>query len=203
MRRLFASSMLLALTLAMIIGSAYAWSTSGQSVGTVRVGKQSVDVVYTPGCNDPPPAVGGGVVGFGSQTSQSSQTSQTNQPLCLDPASIDANDGFMRVVGRGSFRNTGDFDLVVTGGTILVSGLAPVAGPSPGPTGSGVTPVVHCQPSDFLSKVTVTQRILPAGQDGGEFFVWMGARVGAPLSCSGRQVLFELAFDAETAPQPR
>ena len=104
-------------------------------------------------------------------------------------ATAGPNDGLYRVVGSGTISNTGNFDIVVLGGSIAITGLNTPTVALPGPA---------CDASFFSGRVHVVKSLIAAGQQVADAFtVDLAIAPGAPDSCVNRLLSYELTFTAD------
>ena len=206
MRQIFSGMLLLSLSLSTLVGSVFAWGTGASAHGQTQVGKASFAVHYEPKCLDLPPAVAGSDAAAGTVTTAPRTNQETTPtplptpaqlqpsagpPTCLRYATAGPDDGMFREVGDGIIVNTGDFDLVVTTGTLTITGLGTAT------VGAGAD---TCVPSDFTPRVVIPLHQLPAHTtEGVKFIVDVAVRSGAPDSCVNRLLSYTLSFNASGA----
>lgn len=182
MRRTFAASLLLTLSLAMTLSSAYAWRTSSSAHSSSRVGRDLLLVTYTPDCATP-----------AGQSEANSSTISTTPPIPSDacaPSTIDKHDGVFHRIGRGKVTNIGDYQLALLGGSAVVTSVSPQGGKN------NQLPAGTCDPANFGLQVAVPEVVLAPNKTA-EYDVLISIRRDAPDSCIGRAVAFQVAIDAE------
>jgi hypothetical protein len=184
LRHVFAGTTLSAIAIALVVGGVFAWQTSDSARGAALVGTNGFEVSFQPVCDDV----------LAEPYLDTEEVAERNTDILCH--TIIGPNGSRTKVGEGFGTNTGEFDLVVTGGYVDIRLLQRI---DPLPIDpAAVGDVTACRPDNFGGSVEILgEQLIPPGETGGKFAVALSVDDGAPEDCQGQLVYYRVVVEAE------
>jgi len=172
LRNVFAGTTFTAIAIALVFGAVFAFTTSDSARGAALVGENGFEITFKPVCD-------------GVLTEPYLATEATVDGITVIPChTIIGPNGSRTKVGEGFGSNSGDFDLVVTGGSVEIRALHYVD--------------TECGVANFGGSVEIFgDEVIPPGGEGGKFEVALSVAVDAPEDCQGQLLYYKVIVEAE------